>query len=203
MDKTVKTAWAKLFSWLMIVGVLVLSGFLMLSHELETTTVEYVPLVLIISFLVMVMLALLSFVGLVATEAYRVSRKKLLNADTMLEVYADEMTRTMDLEPMVHNKLPEKKATLVRDGCDYMLRIDYLNVSFRIDVLDKVYALEVEHEPTGDCLISDLQDVNPQDRYYATYWGEIWLGYMHERTLKALWKLADAPSSYWNLYNGH
>lgn len=204
----IKEAWRKfrraLLNWMLLLVATLVMAYLGVRHNLAGSLTGNLA-----SIIVIVLIGAMTAVT-VATLALSVCVKykkavdlETQNSDKLLETYADTRMRTIDIEPMMRRRREENEVRYEKREDGWVMTIQNLEVSFRTSVIDgHIYGMQVVRVPSGDQFISILKQ-DATGNYYATYWDGVLIGSMHERTLEALWYLADEPSEYWHLRKGH
>lgn len=204
----IKKAWSDfhraLISWLLLAIAALVMTYLTAKHNLAgAVRGNLVSVITIIAIGVMVMMTVITLVMVVMAKYRRAVALEMENSDNLLDRYADKTARSIEIEPMIRRTWDEDDARIEKRKNGWVLKIQNLEIGFSVSVMDgKVYGLQILHVPSGDHFTSILKG-NEYGHYYTVYWDGIVLGDMHERTLTALWMLADCPPDYCALRKGH
>lgn len=203
-----KEAWKRyrraLLNWMLLLVATLVMAYLGVRHNLAgSLTGNPVSIAVIILIGVMTAVTVATLALSVCVKYKEAVDLEMQNSDKLLETYADTRMRTIDIEPMMRRRREENEARYEKREDGWVMTIQNLEVSFCTSVIDgHIYGMQVVHVPSGDQFISILKQ-NATGNYYATYWDGVLIGSIHERTLEALWYLADEPSEYWHLRKGH
>lgn len=203
-----KEAWKRyrraLLNWMLLLVATLVMAYLGVRHNLAgSLTGNPVSIAGIILIGVMTAVTVATLALSVCVKYKEAVDLEMQNSDKLLETYADTRMRTIDIEPMMRRRREENEVRYEKREDGWVMTIQNLEVSFCTSVIDgHIYGMQVVHVPSGDQFISILKQ-NATGNYYATYWDGVLIGSIHERTLEALWYLADEPSEYWHLRKGH
>lgn len=204
----IKEAWRRyrraLLNWMLLLVATLVMVYLGVRHNLAgSLTGNPVSIAMIVLIGVMTAVTVATLALSVCVKYKEAVDLEMQNSDKLLKTYADTRMRTIDIEPMMRRRREENEVRYEKREDGWVMTIQNLEVSFCTSVIDgRVYGMQVLHVPSGDQFISILKQ-NATGNYYATYWDGVLIGSMHERTLEALWYLADEPSEYWHLRKGH
>lgn len=204
----IKEAWRRyrraLLNWMLLLVATLVMAYLGVRHNLAgSLTGNPVSIAMIVLIGVMTAVTVATLALSVCVKYKEAVDLEMQNSDKLLETYADTRMRTIDIEPMMRRRREENEVRYEKREDSWVMTIQNLEVSFCTSVISgHIYGMQVVHVPSGDQFISILKQ-NATGNYYATYWDGVLIGSMHERTLEALWYLADEPSEYWHLRKGH
>lgn len=204
----IKEAWKRyrraLRNWMLLLVATLVMAYLGVRHNLAgSLTGNPVSIAMIVLIGVMTAVTVATLALSVCVKYKEAVDLEMQNSDKLLETYADTRMRTIDIEPMMRRRREENEVRYEKREDGWVMTIQNLEVSFCTSAISgHIYGMQVVHVPSGDQFISILKQ-NATGNYYATYWDGVLIGSMHERTLEALWYLADEPSEYWHLRKGH